>query len=326
MTTVTLSVPKTLSALYFVPVGHREDDLLALARRHLPDAADEPLHDLAIGALDAERAFVEGWPAGDMPLPPYDLLAAMGSTPEQLAVLAAARRNAVVAAIGPPGRPEHEWIARALAGALALATGAPVVDVFTPRLLDARQALNSLPRSGRRPPLARWVMIPHSPGDDGYWITTSGLGRFGLPELQTLAVPDALAPPWCQAMTGIAARLLAVWEERLASRDDHAPAFVELPGELTVRDRDVGRAYDLEPGPGWVGRAEIRLSLDADAPAADAYLTVEAPCGRAGDVGLDHRRYLADACRALCGPIPPPPPAQVACRGCSMHGPWPGGT
>ena len=102
----------------------------------------------------------------------------------------------MVTATSRPGWPPgHEWAARTAAAALAAEAGRPIVDVFSPQVLDVGRAIRTLPDEQGRIRLADWVQVPQSPGPLGFWLTTKGLGRFGLPELQTENVPPQLIRP-----------------------------------------------------------------------------------------------------------------------------------
>ena len=81
----------------------------------------------------------------------------------------------------------------------------------------------------------------YSADSAGYWCTTTGLGRFGLPELQTLAAPPNVVEAWGRAMTGIARRLVAAWGETIDAQPD--AAFVELPSTVEIGPEDVTGAY-----------------------------------------------------------------------------------
>lgn len=301
MTTLTLSVPKTLAAIYLVAVGSPLRDPAALAREQVIRRVPEPLRRLALDALSTGRARVEVWWARDVAIPPIDLFAAMGATAADLAAVERALRFVVVSVLGPPGwPPAHEWSGRATATALAEALGGPVVDVFTPRLLSVDEAMASLPSGERTPPLARWVFVPYSPAEGGFRATTKGLGRFGLPEVQTPAVPSELVLPWCRAVTGVASRLLDAWHERLRTWGDAAPAFLELASELDVGGADVARAYGERPTAGGRGAgARVRFALDPTYPDVEVLLTVMPPAQFAGTPA----QHLAQVCSATSGAV-----------------------
>ena len=132
----------------------------------------------------------------------------------------------------PGWPPMHEWMARAMATVLADRLGSDVVDVLNYHVLEPVRAAATLPDAAGRIRLADWVWIDYSADSTGYWCTTTGLRRFGLPELQTLATPPHVVEAWGQAMTGIAHRLLGAWSAALA--DDRSMAFVQLPSTVEV--------------------------------------------------------------------------------------------
>jgi len=89
-------------------------------------------------------------------------------------------------------------------------------------------------------------------------MTTKGLGRFGLPELQVHNVPPQLGGPWTYALGGLATRLLDLWLDALRRRD--GAAFAEVPAEVEVGEADVASAYDTAGRGG--GHAAVRLTFD----------------------------------------------------------------
>ncbi len=303
MTTLTLSVPRTLAAIYLVPVAAPLRDPATLVRREIERRVGEPLRHLILDALGRGQARVEVWWAHDVALPSPDIFAAMGAPASLLPAVRHALRFVVVSVVGVPGAPPlHEWAGRAIAATVAGAIGGPVVDVFTPRLMGADEAAGSLPTGDRSPPLAGWLFVPYSPTGGGYRATTRGLGRFGLPELQTRVVPGELMVPWCRVLTGIASRLLDAWHERLRTWDDAPAAFLELPAELDVTAAAVAEAYggtptaEVEPGRADPGRAAggIGLVLDPIGPDRETFLTVVPPEGFAGTPD----EHLAAVCAA----------------------------
>jgi hypothetical protein len=129
----------------------------------------------------------------------------------------------------------------------------------------------------------------------GLRVTTKGLGRFGLPELQVHDVPPELGRPWARLMLGLASRLLTLWTEALHDRD--GAAFAEVPSETEVGEADVAEAY----GENAVGgrRVLLRLVLDpATGDHADSFLTVQPPEGFPGSAG----EFISDSCAVPFGP------------------------
>lgn len=266
---VTLSVPELVEATYVVVTSTPPADVQAAARaaaQRLP----EVLRVGALRMLAGPLLSVTMSAIGDAPPLPVTFLEVFGATAEQLRDLRRGTHVIVCQAVFRPGwPPAHEWHARGVAAGLAEATGGALVDMFTPQIIDPAAALRSLPGADGRVVLVRWVLVPQSAGEHGLWMTTKGLERFGLPELQVSGVPPQLATAWTRLLSGIAAALLRDWSRALQGE----PSFVELPGRLTVTAGDVARAYGHETDTDK--HAEIGLRLDPpDRFDGQAFLTV----------------------------------------------------
>ncbi|GAB3826468.1 hypothetical protein [Dactylosporangium cerinum] len=203
---VTLSVPELVEATYVVATARPPADVQAAAResaQRLP----EPLRVGALRMLAGPLLSVTMSTVGESPPLPVSFLGVFGASATQLRDLDAATHVIVCQAVFRPGwPPAHEWHARGVAAGVAELTGGTLIDMFTPQLLDPAAAVRSLPDPDGRIVLVRWVLVPQSAGDRGLWMTTKGLGRFGLPELQVLDVPPVLAGSWTRVMSGAAAR------------------------------------------------------------------------------------------------------------------------
>jgi hypothetical protein len=167
-------------------------------------------------------------------------------------------------------------------------SAAPTVTLPVP------EAPNMVHDGGIPAPLAAHVFVLESLGRHGLWCTTTGLGQFGLPELQTLDVPTQIGVPWARVLTGIALRVLEQWIEAISYR---SVAFVELPAVVEVTAREVARAYGVQEA-GWGSSAAVQLRLDPVPDlSSDWFLTVGAPDGTSGSVG----EYLTRVCADLFG-------------------------
>lgn len=297
-------VPESLTATYLVPAASKPRTSAAQAVAALGGRVSGPVHDLARQMLESPLMSVDTRPMSDFPHLPPDLLTAFGATEEQLDRLAAATDLVVVQANYRPGWPPvHEWAARAVAAAVAEATGGNLVDVFGLQFLDPAAALRSLPDDEGQTRLVDWVLVPYSSDDGGLWFTTKGLRRFGLLELQAQQVPSHLTRAWGAVMTGIARRLLRTWTDRLS--DAEVPAFVQLPVLTTVSGHDIAVAYGRPEQPGSptpassTGPALVRLELDpATDPEADSFLSLRPPDQHPDD---GPGRYFAAVCATLFG-------------------------
>jgi hypothetical protein len=283
-------IPAALLSVYAVPTCAPPADAVALAAEHLELRLRTPVRDIARQLLDRAAVRLDVLTAADFPVLESPWLGAFGADDAHLRAVRTATHVVVAATTFRPGAPlSHAWAARAVAHALGGALGAPVLDVFTPRLLDGTQLAASWPDADGRLPLARWVVVMESPDDEGYWCTTLGLGRFGLPELQSHAVAPRLRALWVSVLTGLAQRVLDIWHAELRGAGPRA-TDVQLPDTVVVSPADLTAAYGTEPG----GRrtAEFRLLPErAGAP----FLTVLGP---PGVPALEHQ---AAVCRALFG-------------------------
>ncbi|MEV6930531.1 DUF2314 domain-containing protein [Dactylosporangium sp. NPDC051485] len=294
---IVLSVPETVVATYVVATDRPPADAAAAART-VAEALDQPLRDTVLRMLDGPFTSVSTAPAGQAPPLPLDHLRLFGAPPARVQAVASAPYLVVCqAAFGPGWPPAHEWCARALAAGLAEATGGELIDMYTPQLLDPAAARASLPGAAGPGALSKWIVVPQSAGDRGLWMTTRGLGRFGLPELQAEDVPPTLAGAWTSALTGIARALLGRWARAV----EHArgEAFVRLAADLTVTAADAILAYGGAPGPAEEAReARVQLRLDPAAdPDMDTLLTVLPP----DDFPASAGEFFAGVSAALFG-------------------------
>jgi hypothetical protein len=305
-----LPVPDGLSAAYLVPAPPTGPDpeprsgadlkerlgaLLAARLAGPAGAAAEMM--LAAGAVTAEAL-----PSSSMPPLPAWLQNHLGVPAELIRSVEQASELVLIQAAAEPGWPPmHEWAGRACAAVLAEQTGVPLVDAFTPKVMAADAALRTLP-AGHEPGgfrLAEWMLVFSSPASAGLWLTTSGLGRFGLPELQVRNVPPQMGKAWMTTLTGVASCLLGAWQTALRDRADGA--FARFPALLEVSQDDVARAYGTaaKTGPKTGQSAAVRLSYDpSPEEGVGTFLSVRPPDDYPASAG----EFLAGVCAALFGP------------------------
>jgi hypothetical protein len=270
---LTVPLPESRLSVYLVPTcappAAPAEAAAEQVRRHLRAPLRDRTLQLLESTLRIEVAPVDEFPALEAPW-----LAAFGADDAQLRnVRAATHAIAVVNTYAPAGPAAHLWAGRAVAYALGTGLGAPVVDEALPRLVDAEQLGRSLPDAAGVVPLASWITALHSPDEHGYWCTTFGLARFGLPDLQAVDVPLAYGGLWPIVLTGLAQRLVEIWGPEIRARPG-APA-AELPEVVTVSAADIRAAYGRSPA--GRGAAELRLRLDVEGPSNPPFLTVVDP-------------------------------------------------
>ncbi|WUH97859.1 hypothetical protein OHR68_30760 [Spirillospora sp. NBC_00431] len=258
---LTLPVPETLYGTYAVALTEPITDPAQLAHDEVARRTEPPLRGLVLGMLDSPMLTLDQRPASRFPPLPRDLLAAYGADPAGLAAIDDAAHLIAVRAAYRPGRPPaHEWSARTVAGAIAAARSAPVVDVFTPRILTLGHLERSLPGPDGTVRLTDWMLIPHTPGPDGFYFTTRGLARYGLPELQTENVPPDLVDPWGRLLNGLARRVLDLWLDELPAGEQ--PLAIDIPEIVSVGLRDIAAAQGADEP--LRREVAVRLRLDAD--------------------------------------------------------------
>jgi len=294
-----LPVQETLSAVYLVPATLPDQAVKRKIKSALSAHVPDPVGLVARKMLDVGAVRVAVQPSSGLPPVPVALQKHLGVPQELLRAVTGASRFVVSSASWPPGWPPmHESVARACAAALAAEMNVPIVDTFIPKVLAAEPAIAALPGADYKVRLADWVLVFQSADSTGLWMTTKGLGRFGLPELQVHGVPPQLGGPWTYVMSGLASRLLDLWLDALRQRD--GAAFAEVPAEVEVSEADVASAY-ATTGHGD-GHARVRLTFD---PAAgdheDSFLTVQPPDEYRGSAG----EYMSDVCAALFGSSEP---------------------
>jgi hypothetical protein len=291
---VTLPVPDVVSAIYLVPTTVDPPwDVRGVIQRRLGGSFDDKLRGKVRAWLSQPIPPLHVRTVAETPLP-MELLAISGASNEQLRRFAKATHVVLVEAHSKPGASiDHEHVARAMAVLVADELSSDVIDILTYATLTPDQARATMPANAKAP-LAEWVAAEYSPDRHGYWCTTNGLRRFGLPELQTLTTPPNVVEQWGSAMTGISVALLAVWQKALWADPD--AAFVQLPALLTVSADNVAQAYGRRPEGGPT--AQVRITLDPRGPDRHSFLTIQPPLHWSGSAG----EHISTVCAALFGP------------------------
>ena len=214
-----LPVPELISAVYLVPLPLSAQAAKDRATAGLSARVASPVAVAARMMLDGGALTVHAVSSSSLPPVPGPLQEYLGVARELVRTVAEASDFVAVRASGPPGWPPmHEWAGRACAAVLATQCGVPLVDTVIPEILAADAALRTLPGTeDARFRLADWMSVFHSAGIGGLGMTTKGLGRFGLPELQARNVPPQLGQAWTRVLTGLASSLLGSWLKRCAT-------------------------------------------------------------------------------------------------------------
>jgi hypothetical protein len=291
-----LPVPDVLSAFYLVPAKLTADAAKELAMTAVAGHVADPVGTVTRKMLEVGAVKITSSPASALPPLPVALQKHMRVPPSIIDAAANASDFVMVHASWPPGWPPiHETVAAGTAAALAAEMRVPVVDMYVPKILAPEDVLSRLPDAEYKVNLADWVQVFQSDEDNGLWMTTKGLGRFGLPELQIRNVPPQLGQPVTLASSGLANRLLDLWLEGIGESGEE-PRFATLPALIEVGEADVAAAYMTEPRGG--GTVAVRLTSDPELEVgSDSFLTVQPPDDFPGSVG----EFLANVCEVLFG-------------------------
>lgn len=272
-----LQLLRPVWTLYLVPAqAPVTAAVLAEARRR----QDPPERKLIERMRRQENLLVELRSVADLP-PRYRPCGQPGCECDAVAAhLASAAQVAWVAARSVRGSPvAHAIAARALAVRLGELLGTSPVDADAARVLDWDDDLDD--GSG----VSEWVSCMASLRPRGYWCTTAGLARFGLPELQTVDMPRAVLDGWQHVLAAVGQHLLN--RLRAAFEGDPDVTFVDLDVPAQVTATEVAMAHGCSADRHRPFQVHLRFEPRQFDGAQD-FLTIDAPAGAAG------AQYLRD--------------------------------
>ncbi|MFB4296599.1 hypothetical protein [Actinomadura sp. NTSP31] len=264
-----LEVPESVTTRFLVATQSRT----LPGPGFLPDAiGDGGLAREAAAMLESAGLVVEPVtrPSGELKTRFHRLAA----PPGRLATVVGARRHIAVTAAGPPaGQPRSAQAARLAARTLAAAVDGTVADLDSRRILPGSPP----PAEPERFALGReWVsvFVTVDAGDGARArVDTSGLHRFGLPEVAARHVPYASMLAAANLVRGLTWQLVA--EQAAWLGRGHRDRTRSTRHERAVSGADVLRFWGVGPPdrpPGACGSAAVRLGWTGtdcpDCPAA----------------------------------------------------------
>jgi uncharacterized protein YegJ (DUF2314 family) len=291
---IRIKLPELVPATYIVPVETLPTDpksaVAEAIKRHVTGFVSE----LTLDLLKSEQMLiVDSGEKEKFPALPPEILAAMGASEDQLSALTKSKYVIVVRSLNTIGWPPyHEFGGRAAAAAIAIELNSNVVDVVQPAILSADHALSSLPNETGNIHFPDWFRVVMSSEKGGLWITTKGLCRFGLPDLQALEVPPQLDNAMTSVMTGIGWNISQRFIAH-ASKNRTATHF-DLPAVLDISEADIAEAYGSESSES----ESVKIQLRFDAMDDDyGFLTLVKPSDEKESFG----EYMVKICGSLCG-------------------------
>jgi hypothetical protein len=246
-------IPKQSPVIYlaYVNFKKRDADLKRLGVEWVHSMTDEPLRSMLATFIESEQLTVERkrrWWFRD---PPKHVIRSFGMGQEEERRYKDATHVITVVA---EGHYPHTLGAFAVASGVANAFDGVVVDPHgLPRVLAGTLLKERLSPDGSAA-VSKWIVCPFSASDDGLgWMTTTGMGRFGVPNLEMRHIPTGLDDALLSVMNAVAQHVLdAVLAE--------APAEIALDEEFTITQSDLARAMGRDTIA--AKQTTVRLSFD----------------------------------------------------------------
>ena len=282
-------------AVYFSPAAHdvpEPEDIRNAARHWQERHLENPLRQAVTAFVKRGLVSIQVQPVVELPELPLDVLRYVGLGELQERVVRSAT-HAVVILTQDLNIPPRAGMWSALSAALG---NAEMLDgvIFDPdalRIIDRPAAASWFSPMGIVS-AARHIIVPFSVGDSGVgWMTTRGLQKFGLPDLQLTEVPPNL--------DGLSLLLNAVAQHLIdqgfrAALESHGEIVeLELQDEVVIDHRLVARALGRSEGPPL--RREVRVGLRFESEAQPPTITIVRP----PDVRLSQAEWLYSVLEAM---------------------------
>lgn len=281
-----------MAALYVVPLAKAPADLTAAVsdavKQDAPEVLKQPTLQF-VGTALMELKIV----SGDKVPVPIAMFSAMGTSDALLSKIKNAKQFLIIRTLGKPAWPPyHEFAARSAASAMAKQQNNCVIDMVAPSVMAPSDAIKKLPTDKDKPVhLEDWFTIFTSMSDDGAWMTTKGLKRMGLPELQALNVPPQLYERWSNVITATTYNIMARFSQ-VATIDKTTTEFT-MPATIELSASDFAMFMPDDK----IDRAVIHLRFDGAKGNEEQFLTMTPPPRDARSIG----RYLCDIYAKLFG-------------------------
>lgn len=228
--------PRTWSAPPGIPDFGRAAALWR--QKHLRSPLQEAVAKLQESGLISVR--IES--AESLPAPPLDVLRYTGLGELEERVISAATQVVLVSCGDPNTAPRIGlWSTLALALAIAEELNGVVFDPEAMRIVKRDSGIAWFGPTGAIA-ASQHIIVPFSVGRSGLgWMTTRGLGKFGLPDLELRDVPPNL-DKLTILMNAIGQFLIETALDRTLETKGRA-AEITVPGEITVDGTLVARAH-----------------------------------------------------------------------------------
>lgn len=299
---ISLALPEMVQITFLVYLSAdgpppKAEDLPALVAGWIRQHAAEPFDEMLCDWVERGLVTLQVWETSQVPAPPLDLMSHFGATEDETDRFE--RSTHCITIISPdmllPPRCGL-WGGLAAARALANAFDGVVVDTAFPRFLPVKSYQDDLAAKGRIA-IARHICVPFSVDHRGKgWMTTTGMQKFGLPNLEVHDVPPDLSSGLLPVVNAIAQNLTDR-VLRLAVEEGAPPRKLSVEPELRVTVDQIARAFGeeaSEPEEGVRGWTSIGLSFNRPSRGQERMLQVIPPHGFPGDQGVWLHSMLSD--------------------------------
>ena len=257
------------------------ESLTEIVGAWVPEHVGEPIGPHLTGWI--ERGLLQCLPIarqGGPPLPPVDLLRHFGVDDEQERRYESATHMVLLRSFDRLKPPRLGlWAARAAARAIAEEFTGVIFDPALLKLHPIDTIDAPIPVNGGIH-VTDHLVVPFSVNQKGLgWITTKGMSRFGLPELEVRDVPPDLPNAIVPIVNGVAAALVRQ-VHGAGTIDSDKPMELQIGPEIRLETEDVARAYGEEPPDareGVRGWTSIGLELHRGRRGSDDFLRLVPP-------------------------------------------------
>jgi len=281
---VTIKLPDIVSVGYGVyftsngPPALNDLDMVEITKAWLIKRADPKLREAITEFINAPlMRKVEVRKVSELALPPMQMLKAMGLGETEEERLRHATHVVMIASYDALQYPRFGLIAAvAIARALAVHLDGAIFDPQCGKVLRIEtydQALNTA-----WIPVITQIVVPHSVDSKGQgWMTTVGMEKYGLPNLELRQIPPNLGEAIAPVMSGIIQKLvMTVMTER---HERTAPIKDLIIGpDIEISTRDIALAYGkTDDSLEKEGTTQIRIGYYPDKRGQERFLGVMPP-------------------------------------------------
>lgn len=274
-----------------------EGELKSVSRAWIERHAEDPLRSALIGYVEAGLTKWQIARFQEVPPPPPGIVAysRVGEIGERR--FADATHALVVSAFDIAGNPRVGLFAiTACARAAAEHFSGIIFDPGT-LFLEPMSKYSTPPPADGRVVIAQHIKVVHSADQRGVgWVTTRGMGKFGLPNLDVADIPASLCDKASEVLTGVA-RLIILRAHEATQGAKEWPVTMAMPETLCVTALDIVRGHGKEDEMtgDLAGRAaSVALAWHKPRPDSETFLRIGPPPGFRGEAATWWYGVLSD--------------------------------